>query len=208
MRIVYFLGDDSSIFYSVNDLTNIEKYFQIKRIKNISKKTIGKDIFILDDSSKNFLKYIKMLRESNKKNFIITTNKENISISSLNNLKIFFKPLRILELNKEIKKRLNSNQKKLKFILNKSSLSMKSKDGIELKMTEKEFKLTELLYNSKNYQSKIDLLYKVWGLKLKSIETLNTRVLETLISRIRKKMVQANFKIKIVRNKNGYILRD
>ena len=58
-----------------------------------------------------------------------------------------------------------------------------------LKLTEKEFKLMDVLLKSRSKAiTKKNLLYLVWGLHLeKVVDSINTRVLETLISRIRKK---------------------
>ena len=44
-----------------------------------------------------------------------------------------------------------------------------------------------LLKNSGKALTKKSLLYLVWGLHLEKVDSINTRVLETIISRIRKK---------------------
>ena len=78
---------------------------------------------------------------------------------------------------------------------------------LNLKLTEKEFKLIDILIkNNGKAITKKNLLYLVWGLRLEKVDSMNTRVLETLISRIRKKIVYSKLEMKIIKNKFGYVL--
>ena len=63
-----------------------------------------------------------------------------------------------------------------------------------------------LIKNNGKAITKKNLLYIVWGLRLEKVDSINTRVLETLISRIRKKIVYSKLEMKIIKNKFGYVL--
>ncbi len=207
MKIVYYFGKDTSIFESIESLSQIKKSFLIKNIDNIKKKQFNNAVLILDDSFKDFIKLINIYSKNNKSNLIVTTKKENITLSSLQNFKIFLKPIKILDLYKEILKKIKNNGNDFSFKLNKSDFSLTDIKGKKLKFTEKEFRLVEVLFNNnEKAMSRKNLLYNVWGLHLDKVDSLNTRVLETLLSRIRKKITSSKASIKIIKNKSGYIL--
>ena len=207
MEIIYYFGSDKSIYDSLESLSKIKKNFIIKNIDNITKKNFNDSILILDDSFKDFLKLIRFFSKKNKANLIITTKKENITVSSLQNLKFFLKPIKVIDLYKEILKKIRNNINDLSIHINHSDFSLVDKKGKKLNLTEKEFKLVEiLLVNDKKALNKKNLLYKVWGIPSEKADSLNTRVLETLISRIRKKIIFSKINIKIIKNKSGYIL--
>ena len=170
-------------------------------------KKFNDSVLILDDSFIGFIKLIKIYSKDNYNNLIVTTKKENITLSSLQNFKIFLKPIKILDLYKEILKKIKNNFNDFNFRLNHSDFSLTDEKGNNLKLTEKEFRFVEvLLNNNEKAMSRKNLLYNVWGLHLDKVESLNTRVLETLLSRVRKKIISSKIKIKIIKNKSGYIL--
>lgn len=207
MEIIYYFGSDKSIYDSLESLSKIKKNFIIKNIDNITKKNFNDSILILDDSFKDFLKLIRFFSKNNKANLIITTQKENITLSSLQNLKFFLKPIKVIDLYKEILKKIRNNVNDLSIHINHSDFSLVDKKGKKLNLTEKEFKLVEiLLVNDKKALNKKNLLYTVWGITSEKADSLNTRVLETLISRIRKKIIFSKINIKIIKNKSGYNL--
>ena len=207
MEIIYYFGSDKSIYDSLESLSKIKKNFIIKNIDNITKKNFNDSILILDDSFKDFLKLIRFFSKKNRANLIITAKKENITVSSLQNLKFFLKPIKVIDLYKEILKKIRNNVNDLSIHINHSDFSLVDKKGKKLNLTEKEFKLVEiLLVNDKKALNKKNLLYKVWGIPSEKADSLNTRVLETLISRIRKKIIFSKINIKIIKNKSGYIL--
>lgn len=207
MEIIYYFGSDKSIYDSLESLSKIKKNFIIKNIDNITKKNFNDSILILDDSFKDFLKLIRFFSKKNRANLIITAKKENITVSSLQNLKFFLKPIKVIDLYKEILKKIRNNVNDLSININHSDFSLVDKKGKKLNLTEKEFKLVEILLgNNKKALNKKNLLYKVWGIHSEKADSLNTRVLETLISRIRKKIIFSKINIKIIKNKSGYIL--
>ena len=207
MKTIYYFGKDTSIFDSLENLSQMEKSFLIKKIDNVPKKNFNDSLLILDDSFIDFIKLIKINSQNNNNNLIVTTKKENITLSSLQNFKIFLKPIKILDLYKEILKKIKNNFNDFNLKLNHSDLSLTDEKGKILKLTEKEFRFVEvLLNNNEKAMSRKNLLYSVWGLHLDKVESLNTRVLETLVSRIRKKIISSKIKIKIIKNKFGYIL--
>ncbi|MBV69025.1 MAG: hypothetical protein CMJ08_04405 [Pelagibacterales bacterium] len=207
MKTIYYFGKDTSIFDSLENLSQMEKSFLIKKIDNVTKKNFNDSVLILDDSFIDFIKLIKINSQNDNNNLIVTTKKENITLSSLQNFKIFLKPIKILDLYKEILKKIKNNFNDFNLKLNHSHLSLTDEKGKILKLTEKEFRFVEvLLNNNEKAMSRKNLLYNVWGLHLDKVESLNTRVLETLVSRIRKKIISSKIKIKIIKNKFGYIL--
>ena len=207
MKTIYYFGKDTSIFDSLENLSQMEKSFLIKKIDNVTKKNFNDSVLILDDSFIDFIKLIKINSQNDNNNLIVTTKKENITLSSLQNFKIFLKPIKILDLYKEILKKIKNNFNDFNLKLNHSDLSLTDEKGKILKLTEKEFRFVEvLLNNNEKAMSRKNLLYSVWGLHLDKVESLNTRVLETLVSRIRKKIISSKIKIKIIKNKFGYIL--
>tara|TARA_B100000073_G_scaffold178112_1_gene147416 strand:+ start:226 stop:861 length:636 start_codon:yes stop_codon:yes gene_type:complete len=206
MKTVYYFGKDLSIYESLESLSKIKKSFLIKRINNEKKKSLKDSILIIDDSFQGFLKLIKTYPDK-KNNMIVTTKKENINLNSLQNLRFFVKPIKVLDLYKEILKKIKNTYNNLDFSVNQVESIVTDKRGRKLKLTEKELKLFVALFN--NYGkalNKKNLLYDVWGIHLEKVDSLNTRVLETLISRIRQKIVSARIDIKIIKNKSGYIL--
>ena len=207
MKKVYYFGKDSSIYESLESIIKTKKKFEIKKLDIKNKRNLQNSILILDDSIKEFLKLSNFFLKNKENNIIITTRKENISLPSLQNLRIFIKPIKVLDLYKEIITRIKKSESSFKIVLNKPNLSIINPKGKNLKLTEKEFMLIELLLsNNEKPLSKKFILYSVWGIDQERVSSLNTRVLETLISRIRKKIRSVKMEISITKNKNGYML--
>ncbi len=207
MKIIYYLGKDASIFESLESLSKIKKSFIIKRIDFIENINLNESLLILDDSSKGFVKLINSFSNKKRNNIIVTTKKENITLNTMESLRFFFKPIKVLDLYKEILNKIKNNVNNLDFNINHRDFSLTNKSGKILKLTEKEFKLIDVLIkNNGKAITKKNLLYIVWGLRLEKVDSINTRVLETLISRIRKKIVYSKLEMKIIKNKFGYVL--
>ena len=204
---VLFIGEDLSIFYSLKDLSSQLETFLIEKT-NFSKNIISNNSFLLiDDSIDNFDEKISFLHKKKFENFFILLKSENLGIFEKKNYKIFLKPLKIFELHKEISNKISKNievgelwkldRGKLKFYKN-------SKNYINL--TEKEFYFLFFLLQGKGRPlTKKQLLDKVWSLSFNN-STSETRVVETLVSKIRKKFKKVTNPPKIIKDSLGYKL--
>ena len=152
---------------------------------------------------KKYLFYIK----KNFENFFILLKKENLGVFEKKNHKIFLKPLKIFELHKEICNKISKNievgelwkldRGKLKFFKNNKNY---------INLTEKEFYfLFFLLQRKGDPLTKKQLLNKVWNLSYNH-NVSDTRVVETLVSRIRKKFKKVANPPKIIKDSYGYRL--
>ena len=196
MREILFYGKETSIYDSLKGIAKFKNNFIIKKGRNYSIQKPKRSIFFCwMIVTKTFLKFIKIFPDNKKNNLIITTRKDNISLESAENLRIFFKPVKILDIYKVIEKKIKKNVNNYNIFLNIPRQTLSSPTGKNLRLTEKEFKLIEILLNNNGKPiSKKDILANVWGLETNKVSTLNTRVLETLISRIRRKIKSANIK--------------
>ena len=93
MREILFYGKETSIYDSLKGIAKFKNNFIIKKEEIFRYKNLKDQIFLLDDSYENFLKFIKSFPDNNKNNLIITTRKDNINLESVENLRIFFKPV-------------------------------------------------------------------------------------------------------------------
>ena len=204
---VFFIGEDLSIFRSLKDLSSKQETFLIEKT-NFSKNIItNNSFFLFDDSIDNFNEKISFLYKNNFENFFVLLKKENLGVFEKKNYKIFLKPLKIFELHKEIYNKISKNieggelwkldRGKLKFYKN-------NKNYIDL--TEKEFYFLFFLLQGKGRpMTKKQLLNKVWNLSFNN-NTSETRVVETLVSRIRKKFKKVANPPKIIKDSVGYKL--
>ena len=204
---VFFIGEDLSIFHSLKNLSFKLETFLIEKT-NFSKNIITNNSFlIIDDSIDKFSEKISFLDKKNFENFFILLKKENLGVFEKKNYKIFLKPLKIFELYKEISNKISKNVEggelwkldrgKLKFYKN-------NKNYIDL--TEKEFYFLFFLLQGKGSPlTKKQLLNKVWNLSFNNSIS-DTRVVETLVSRIRKKFKKVANPPKIIKDSLGYKL--
>ena len=167
MREILFYGKETSIYDSLKGIAKFKNNFIIKKEEIIRYKNLKDQIFLLDDSYENFLKFIKIFPDNKKNDLIITTRKDNISLESAENLRIFFKPVKILDIYKVIEKRIKKNVNNYNIFLNIPRQTLSSPTGKNLRLTEKEFKLIEILLNNNGKPiSKKDILANVWGLEI------------------------------------------
>ena len=204
---VFFIGEDLSIFHSLKHLSSKLETFLIEKTNFPKNITTDKSFFLIDDSLDNFHKKISFLHKKNFENFFILLKRENLGVFEKKNYKIFLKPLKIFELHKEICNKISKNieggelwkldRGKLKFYKNE-------KNYIDL--TEKEFYFLFFLLQRKGVPlTKKQLLNKVWNLSYNHSIS-DTRVVETLVSRIRKKFKKLENPPKIIKNSLGYKL--
>jgi len=207
------------LFISNNDIIShsLERYLKLKdfiiyKEKNPNLKKINNiNLIILDDCVKNFEKILEYFET--KKHIIpilVLLNKKNKVLNLMQNKIYLLKPLKIKLLYDEINNLIkNIEQKKNKWHLSKNSSELVGPKNIKIKLTEKEYLLIEKLIILKEKEiKKSALLRDVWGYKLNiNPDSINTRVLETHISRIRKKLKGLNKPPKFVKNIKGYSLK-
>ncbi len=204
---VFFIGEDLSIFHSLKNLSSKLESFLIEETnfsKNIAK---NNNFFLIDDSLCNFDEKISFLHKKNFKNFFILLKKDNLRVFEKRNYKVFLKPLKIFELHKEICNKLSKNISAGElWKLDRAKLRFYKNDKNFIDLTEKEFYLLFFLLQRKGVSlTKKQLLNKVWNIS-HNHSISETRVLETLISRIRKKLKELEDSPKIIKDGSGYKL--
>lgn len=204
---VFFVGKDLSIFYSLKKLSSKLESFLIERTSFSKNTTKNNNLFIVDDSLNNFNQKISFLRKQNFENFFILLKKENLGVSEYKDYKVFPKPLKIFELHKEICNRISKNIEKGElWKLDRSKLKFYKNNKNFIDLTEKEFYFLFFLLQRKEVSvTKKQLLNKVWNLSQNNTIT-DTRVVETLVSKIRKKFKKIPNSPKIIKNNLGYKL--
>lgn len=206
---VFFVGNDLSIYESLKKLSlKIDSYIIDKY--NYSKNIIyNKQLFLIDDSIENFKEKILFLKKKKFNNFfILMSNKKLIPLESIE-YKVFFKPLKIFELHKEVSKKIAKNilQSEI-WKLDRSKLKFYKDEKCYIKLTEKEFYfIFFLLQNKGRSVTKENILNKVWKFNInKNYNLVDIRVVETLVSRIRKKLKKIKSGPKLIKDKTGYKL--
>lgn len=206
---VCYIGKATAIYFSLKSLSLKSKKFVLS--KNFLKKSLSleKVFIILDDSSKDIKKEITFLNKKKFSDFLILLDKKNISIIEEKSSNFFLKPLSIFDLHDELYRRIEVIRAiSDNWILDRANLKFRRNDNEQIQLTEKEYKFINcLLENRGNLLEKKYLLKKVWNLNLENkIEIKETRVVETLVSRIRKKLNKYNNAPKLLKKKGGYII--
>ena len=204
---VFFIGEDLSIFYSLKNLSSKLGSFIID--KTVFKKNITKNncLYLIDDSLDNFNEKISFLNGKKFENFFMLLKKENLKVSEEMDYKIFLKPLKIFELHREICNKISKNiELRELWKLDRAKLKFYKNDNNFVNLTEKEFYFLFFLLQKKGISvTKKELLNKVWHLSHDQT-ALNTRVVETLVSRIRKKFKKIEKPPQIIKDSIGYRL--
>ena len=140
---------------------------------------------------------------------MILLNKKNISMIEEKSSNFFLKPLSIFDLHEELHRRIEvictiSD----KWVLDRANLNFRGNNNEQIQLTEKEYKFINcLLDNRGNLIEKEYLLKKVWMANLENkIQIKETRVVETLVSRIRKKLSKYNNAPRLIKKKGGYTI--
>ena len=204
---IFFIGENLSIFQSLKDLSSKQETFLIEKT-NFSKNIItNNSFFLIDDSTDNFNEKISFLHKKNFKNFFILLKKENLGVFEKKNYEIFLKPLKIFELHKEISNKISKNIEGGElWKLNRAKLKFYKNNKNYINLTEKEFYFLFFLLQGKGSpMTKKQLLNKVWNLSFESSIS-DTRVVETLVSRIRKKFKKLANPPEIIKDSVGYKL--
>ena len=204
---VLYVGHDLSIYDSLKTLSSrLETFFIEKAI--FSKKIINNNQFyLIDDSIDEFEDRITFLQKKNFKNFFILISNKNLKIYDKKDYKVFFKPLKIFELHREIFIKISKNiEKREVWKLDRSKLKFYKNDEVFVNLTEKEFYFILFLLHNKGVSvTKKKLLNKVWNIKISS-NISETRVVETLVSRIRSKFKNIIRPPMIIKDEIGYKL--
>ena len=204
---VLYVGHDLSIYDSLKTLSSrLETFFIEKAI--FSKKIINNNQFyLIDDSIDEFEDRITFLQKKNFKNFFILLSNKNLKIYDKKDYKVFFKPLRIFELHREIYKEISKNiEKREVWKLDRSKLKFYKNHKIFINLTEKEFYFIFFLLHNKGVSvTKKKLLNKVWNIPIDN-NISESRVVETLVSRIRSKFKDIIRPPTIIKDEIGYKL--
>ena len=204
---VFFIGEDLSIYHALKNLSSKLETFLIERTNFSKNITTNNSFFLIDDSLNNFNEKISILHKKNFENFFILLKKENLGVFEKKNYKTFLKPLRIFELHKEVCNRISKNiEGRELWKLDRGKLKFYKNDKSYIDLTEKEFYFLFFLLQRKGFPlTKKQLLNKVWNLSYNHSIS-DTRVLETLVSRIRKKFKKVASPPKIIKDYQGYKL--
>ena len=204
MEEVFLFTKNSNIYEGLNNLARESKKFKII-YQDILKEFNIRDIYIIDDNMLGSQDSLDCLKKINGQ-FIILQKKTNMTHTKNSEIKVFYKPLKIFELYNEIINRIESRiLESVNWKLDKKNLELISKRKEVIKFTEKEVGLLSILmqYPKKNF-SKESLLKNVWGIGLNKNVKIETRTVETSISRIRKKLMLYENAPKIIKERTGY----
>ena len=204
---VFFIGEDLSIFHSLKNLSSKLESFLIEEANFSENITKNNNFFLIDDSLFNFDEKISFLHKKNFKNFFILLKKDNLRVFEKKDNKVFLKPLKIFELHKEICNKISKNiEVRELWKLDRRKLKFYKNDKNFIYLTEKEFYFLFFLLQRKGISlTKKQLLNKVWNIS-HSHSVSETRVVETLVSRIRKKFKELANPPRIIKDSLGYKL--
>lgn len=204
---VYYIGESSAIYLSLKNLSLNSKKFMLQKTTFKKEFSFKKAFIILDDSSNTIKKELDFLKQKRFKDFFVLLNKRNISMIDSNSSNFFIKPLKIFDLHEEIYRRIKKiNVTSYKWRLDRSNLNFCGKNNEYVQLTEKEYNFLYLLLNYKDHLlDKEYLLKKIWKISSENkTQMRETRVVETLVSRIRKKLSKYNDAPKLLKVKRGY----
>ena len=204
---VLYIGYDLSIYDSLKTLSLKLETFFIEKAVFSKKKINNNQLYLIDDSIEKFEHKITFLQKNNFKNFFILCKSKDLKIYDKKNYKVFFKPLRVFELHKEIYREISKNiEKREVWKLDRSTLKFYKNDKIFVNLTEKEFYFILFLLHNKGVSvTKKKLLNKVWNIRVDNNMS-ETRVVETLVSRIRCKFKNIIRSPMIIKDEIGYKL--
>ena len=205
-NIVYFFGDDLDIYYSLESLSLETKKFRLQKKEFTKKIDLRNKCLLLDDSCRKFNANIKHLQSANFNNYFMIVKKENAEISKNKSLKVFYKPLKIFKLYEEINFIISTSNINKHWNLDKAGLLLYKSKNENIKLTEKEYNFINFLLNQYNKTAtKQTLLKKIWKVNIQeNNQCIETRVVETMVSRIRKKLSSIKEAPRLVKTKEGY----
>lgn len=205
MQGVFLIAQDYSIFESLEELGKKSKKFKIIKSKAKINSFKDKNIYIIDDNILKVDEILTLIKE-NKSNLILLQKKKNMEHYKKLSIKVFYKPIKMFDLYNEVINKIEDNLLKTNnWTLDKKKMALISSRKEIISLTEKEIILLTLLMKSANKSLlKEELLKNVWSIDLNKNIEIETRVLETSISRIRKKLALHKGTPKIKKEKTGY----
>jgi len=203
---IFIHSENNSIVETLVSIEKINTSYKIKHLISSKHMMSSKNIYIVDDSTSSYLNILKNYEKKVPGKIFLLSSDSSIIFDNFKKLKIFYKPFRLFSLYKEISKSISSNKIFYKdWYIEKNKLISKN-DNLILTLTEKEYDLISLLaMNPKKVYEKDDLLKKVWDINTRN--AIETRVLESLISRLRKKLKNIIKGPKIERFDKGYRIK-
>lgn len=204
---VYYIGEESPIYLSLKSLSLKSKKFILYKKTLNNSLPLKKALVLLDDSSDKIKQEINFLKKKSFLDFFVLLDKTNITMIEEKSSNFFLKPLRIFDLHEELYQRI----KRIcamsdKWRLDRANLHFCGNNNQSIQLTEKEYNFLYCLLNSEgNLLDKEHLLKKVWRISLENkTQIRETRVVETLVSRIRKKLSKYSNAPKLLKIKEGY----
>ena len=178
---------NSHVLSSICSIEKINRSFKVQSIKFEEHTMSKKNIYVVDDSVSFFLDIIKLYEDNISGRIFLLSKRTNLDFNNFKKLKVFYKPFRLFSLYKEIEKRAkNRSSLFINWNLEKNKIILK-KENIEVPLTEKEYDLMKFLTNNFDTVSENHiLLKKIWNINIVE-NILETRVLESLVYRLRKK---------------------
>lgn len=208
-KSVYWFSKNNNIFNALSaylEKNNINIY-RVSSLKKINKLDISVIITDSDiEQTKLLLKYYK--NDNLIKPYILITNNLNIKSNKYKDFVFIKKPVKITYLLNKIQNNFKNLSLSINnWKINKNSFSLISPNNKFITLTEKELYLIErIIKGLERPVSKITLLEEVWGYNKKISKNICTRVIETHISRIRKKLKKIGLSNSLKKSKDGYFL--
>ncbi|MBJ56758.1 MAG: hypothetical protein CMP24_00785 [Rickettsiales bacterium] len=204
---IYLISEDVVLNDSITSIEKINVNFKIQSLVLDKRRMSIDDIYIVDDSSSDFLDIIKFNEKNINGDIFLLSNNSNFDFSKYKKLKVFFKPFRLFSLYKELKQVIQHRESYFqKWYLEKSNIILKE-NAKKIVLTEKEYDLIRLLASdSSRIFDKDTLLKEVWKINYK-LNKPETRVIESLISRLRKKLNSHLSSPKIIATNKGYKIK-
>ena len=204
---IYLISEDVVLNDSITSIEKINVNFKIQNFISDKEKMPLDNIYIVDDSITDFSDIIKFHEKNINIDIFLLSNNSNFDFSKYKKLKVFYKPFRLFSLYKELKQVIQHRESYFqKWYLEKNNIILKE-DGKKIVLTEKEYALIRLLASDvSRIFDKDTLLKEVWKINYTRNKP-ETRVIESLISRLRKKLNFHSSYPKIIRTTKGYKIK-
>ena len=203
---VGFLGKDLSVFEALLNISKNTRKILLENLISYKKSNFSGLIIIIDDAFSEFDEASRYFLKDKEREVFLLLSKKMIEVSQYSNANIFIKPLKLFDLYEEIKNKIKKTEHyKFDWYLKKTEMSLLGPENQKIRLTEKEFGLLKILLDNRgNSITKNKILKEVWKIDQQNSSEVSTRVFETLLSKIRKKLRQINSPPEIKISKNGY----